>query len=99
MHEALAEFLHHLALEKNSSPHTVKSYREDLTQSVDFFRTRLGAESPRPERLNTRLVRALLAWLHEQGYAKRTTTRRLRAARPWCRLLCPQGVLSANPAV
>jgi site-specific recombinase XerD len=31
MEEALAEFLRHLAVEKNASTHTVKSYREDLT--------------------------------------------------------------------
>ena len=33
MQEALAEFLHHLSLEKNASPLTVKSYREDLVQA------------------------------------------------------------------
>ena len=38
MEEALAEFLRHLALEKNASAHTVKSYREDLTQALNFFR-------------------------------------------------------------
>ena len=35
MHEALAEFLRHLGLEKNTSAYTVKSYREDLTQALD----------------------------------------------------------------
>ena len=57
MEEALAEFMRHLALEKNASAHTVKSYREDLTQAVDFFRTRLSNESPRPAQLTTRLLR------------------------------------------
>ena len=98
MQEALAEFLHHLALEKNASPNTVKSYREDLTQAVDFFRTKLGGESARPEQLSTRVVRAYLAWLHEQGYAKSTIARRLAAVRSWCRFLCRQGVFKANPA-
>lgn len=98
MQEAIAEYLHHLALEKNASPNTVKSYREDLTQAVDFFRTRLGGESARPEQLNTRLVRAYLAWLHEQGYSKSTIGRRLAAVRSWCRFLCRQGVFKANPA-
>jgi integrase/recombinase XerC len=98
MQEALAEFLHHLSLEKNASPHTVKSYREDLVQALDFFRTRLGSSAPRPDKLNTRLVRAYLAWLHEQGYAKSTIARRLAAVRSWCRFLCRQSVLKANPA-
>jgi integrase/recombinase XerC len=98
MQEALAEFLHHLSLEKNASPLTVKSYREDLVQALDFFRTRLGSSAPRPDKLNTRLVRAYLAWLHEQGYAKSTIARRLAAVRSWCRFLCRQTVLKVNPA-
>src|SRR5436309_2530161 len=38
MDQALADFLRHLGLEKNASAHTVKSYREDLTPAVAFFR-------------------------------------------------------------
>ena len=98
MDEALAEFLRHLALEKNASAHTVKSYREDLTQAVDFFRARLGQQNPAPDRLTTRVLRAWLAWLHEQGYAKTTMARRVSAVRSWCRFLCRQGSLTANPA-
>jgi integrase/recombinase XerC len=97
MEEALAEFLRHLALEKNASAHTVKSYREDLTQALDFFRGRLP-QPAEPNRLTTRLLRAYVAWLHEQGYARTTTARRLSAVRSWCRFLCRQGTLTANPA-
>jgi len=61
MDEAFAEFLRHLALEKNASPHTVKSYREDLAQAVGFFRTRLGQQDPAPDRLTTRVLRAIFA--------------------------------------
>ncbi len=99
MEEALAEYLRHLALEKNASAHTVKSYREDLTQAVEFFRARLGSQSPRVEQITTRLLRAHLAWLSEQGYARSTIARRLASLRSWCRFLCRQGTLSANPAL
>src|SRR5205823_2549722 len=98
MEEALAEFLRHLALEKNASAHTVKSYREDLTQAVGFFRERNGGRPPDPAQLTTRQLRAHLAWLHEQGYARTTIARRLAAVRSWCRFLCRQGVLASNPA-
>src|SRR5258708_1337887 len=98
MENALGEFLRHLALEKNSSAHTVKSYREDLTQALTFFRTRLSDKDPALKQLNTRLLRAYLAWLHEQGYAKTTIARRLAAVRSWCRFLCRQGLLESNPA-
>ncbi len=98
MQTALAEYLHHLALEKNASAHTVKSYREDLTQALEFFRTRLGETNPGLDRLSTSLLRAHVAWLHEQGYAKTTIARRLAAVRSWCRFLCRQGRLTTNPA-
>ncbi len=98
MEETLAEFLRHLALEKNASAHTVKSYREDLVQALDFFRSHLTGRMIQPAQLTTRLLRAYLAWLHEQGYAKTTMARRIAAVRAWCRFLCRQGILAANPA-
>jgi integrase/recombinase XerC len=97
MEEALAEFLRHLALERNASPCTVKSYREDLQQALDFFRARLNTERPKLGQLTTRLLRAYLAWLHEQGYSRSTAARRIAAVRSWCRFLCRQGLLEANP--
>jgi len=97
MEEAVAEFLRHLALERNASPNTVKSYREDLTQAQAFFKERLGGE-PALGQLTTRLLRAYLVWLHDEGYAKSTVARRLAAIRSWCRFLCRRGGLAADPA-
>src|SRR5262249_55666919 len=98
MQAALAEFLRHLALERNASEHTVKSYREDLTQAVIFFCTKLGKQDAVPKDLSTRLLRSYLVLLHDQGYAKTTVARRLASVRGWCRFLCRQGQLVANPA-
>ena len=96
MTEHVAEFLRHLGLEKNASDYTVKSYREDLSQAVDYFR-KAGVTTP--TRLTSRNVRAYLAWLHDQGYAKTTIARRLASLRSWFRFLCRQGVLAKNPGV
>lgn len=98
MQTALAEFLRHLALERNASDHTVKSYREDLTQALSFFTSKLGDNDPGPEKITTRLLRSYLVWLHEQGYAKATVARRLASVRSWCRFLCREGQLATNPA-
>jgi integrase/recombinase XerC len=97
MDQALADYLRHLGLEKNASAHTVKSYREDLTQAVAFFREKAGP-AVRPDQVTTRLLRAFLAWLHDQGYARTTISRRIAAVRSWCRFLCRQGVIAKNPA-
>lgn len=98
MEAALADFLRFLAIEKNASAHTIKSYREDLTQALEFFRGRASGGSFEPARLNGRLLRAYLAWLHDQHYARTTIARRLAAVRSWCRFLCQRGLLDENPA-
>ena len=98
MEQALADYLRHLGIEKNSSAYTVKSYREDLTQALSFFREKLGSTDAKPDRITTRLLRAYLAWLHDQGYAKATLARRIASVRSWLRYLCRTGVLTANPA-
>ncbi|MBA4187458.1 MAG: tyrosine recombinase XerC [Planctomycetaceae bacterium] len=94
----MAEFLTHLGLEKNASEKTVKSYREDLTQALSFARERINKAHVDPEDWNTRLLRAFVAWLHEQQYAKSTIARRLAAVRSFGKFLCRQGVLKENPA-
>lgn len=98
MRDLLADYLRHLALERHASAHTVKSYREDLTQAVEFFQQQLPGQSVAPARLSTRVLRAYLAWLSERGYARSTVARRLAAVRSWLRYLCRQGVLARNPA-
>jgi integrase/recombinase XerC len=94
MDAAVAEFLRFLALEKNASDLTVKSYREDLTQATTFFRDSFQAREP--GQLTSRHVRAFTAWLFDKGYAKTTIARRIAAVRSWCRFLCRQGALSAT---
>ena len=79
MDQALADFLRHLALEKQASELTVKSYREDLTQARDFLRSHANGAELTPGRITSRHLRAWLVWLHDQGYAKTTIARRLAA--------------------
>lgn len=97
MNEAVAAFLKHLALEKNASEHTVKSYREDLTQALEFLQSQ-GGKDLRPEQVTPRHLRGFLVRLHEQDYAKTTIARRVAAVRSLFRFLCRRGVLTSNPA-
>ena len=98
LERGFAEFLTHLGIEKNSSIQTVKSYREDITQALEFLRTSAKKDSLDARDWNTRALRAFLAWLHEQGYAKSTIARRLAAVRTFGKFLCRQGTLATNPA-
>jgi len=98
MDQALADFLRHLALEKQASELTVKSYREDLTQAKDFLRSQANGVAVTVGRVTSRHLRAWLVWLHDQGYAKTTIARRLAAVRSWFRFLCRRGAVESNPA-
>ncbi len=99
LEKALADFFLHLSLEKNASAQTVKSYREDLTQSLDFLRQQNKTTFSEIKDWNTRSLRAFVAWLHDQGYAKSTVARRLAAVRTFGKFLCRQGILTVNPAI
>src|ERR1700693_6375040 len=96
MEEALAEFLRSLALEKNASELTVKAYREDLTQAIEFFREKYAGQKLTPGQITSRHLRAFTVWLHEQEYAKTTIARRIAAVRTWFKFLCRQGTVTAN---
>jgi integrase/recombinase XerC len=97
MEECLAEFFRYLAMEKNASELTVKSYREDLTQAVDYFRSQGLGTSAKPGQVTTRHLRGFTGWLHDQGYAKATIARRQAAVRSWFRFLRRQGLVEENP--
>ncbi|OWK46982.1 tyrosine recombinase XerC [Fimbriiglobus ruber] len=98
LEQGLADYLVHLGVEMNSAAHTVKSYREDLSQALGFVREHMKKSSVEDRDWNTRVLRAFIAWLHEQGYAKTTIARRLASVRSFGKFLCRQGVLKVNPA-
>jgi len=95
MKDPVAGFLRHLAVEKNASPHTVRSYRTDL---ADFARFLAGAERRDLARVDARVVRAYLASLHARGLDAVTSARRLAALRSLYRFLVRQGELATSPA-
>jgi integrase/recombinase XerC len=98
LERAFAEFLTHLGIEKNASVQTVKSYREDIAQALNFVREQTKKPQVDAADWNTRGLRAFMAWLGEQGYSRATVARRLAAVRTFGKFLCRQGVLIANPA-
>src|SRR3954466_7587079 len=96
MDEAVADFLKHLALEKNSSELTGKSYREDLTQAIEYLKTQ--DKEIRPDKVTARHLRGFLVYLHDLQYAKSTISRRIAAVRSLFRFLCRRGALTTSPA-
>ena len=95
MTDPRAAFLRHLAVERNASAHTLRSYANDLSDFQAFLAAR-GA--PDLAAADQRLVRAWLAALHARGLAPASVARRLAALRSCFRFLVRRGVMEGNPA-
>ena len=89
-------FLDHLRIERNASPLTLKSYAEDLTAARQFWYEQLQRPAAVPD-LSTRMIRAFLSSLHQQGYAPSSVARRLSSLRSFSRYLTREGMLDRNP--
>ncbi|MCA9115325.1 MAG: tyrosine recombinase XerC [Planctomycetaceae bacterium] len=98
MHAAIAAFLRYLEVERNSSPLTLKSYREDLECLLDFY-TSQSLEIPDVAAVTTAELRTYVAWLHECGYARSTIARRLACLRSLFRYCTREKLVDANPAI
>ena len=94
MTDTPAAFLRYLAAEKDASPHTLKSYGNDLRQFEAF----LASEQLTPRDLTPRHLRAFLVTLHARGLDPASVGRKLAAVRSWLKFLVRRGVLERNPA-
>jgi len=88
-------FLEYLAVERGASPHTLRGYATDLAELRRFLAGRGVSDLAG---VDTRAVRAYLAWLHERGLSKATIARKLASARSCLRFLARRGMIDVNPA-
>lgn len=98
MQRQIARFLKYLDVERNASPLTLKSYREDLFSLAEFLAESADGKAPPPEQITTRDLRRYVAELSEDGYAKTTIARRLASLRSFFRFGQREGWATENPA-
>ncbi len=91
----LEDFLQYLRVERQMSPHTLRSYHLDISQFLEFYRSRPG--NPDLPEVAYPDLRAFLAQALK-GRRKATVARKLSALRTFCKYLQRQGVLAGNPA-
>ena len=82
----------HLRASVTTSPHTLRSYRSDLQQFVEFARSR----APSGATLDRALVRRYVAALGVDHQPK-SVARKLSALRGFCRFLVRRGQIRADP--
>jgi integrase/recombinase XerC len=97
MHPAISEFLEHLRVERNASPHTLRSYGDDLAQFAQYLNDTEG-ERADPTSADARRLRGYSAWMHGKGLAPSTIARRLASLRSFYRFERRQGAVQVNPA-
>ena len=98
MRTAVIRFLQYLTVERNASPHTIKSYREDLEALVDYLDEAYEGSPPPPGEITTMELREYVAALHEAGYAKTSIARRLASLRSFFKFGQREGWAETNPA-
>jgi integrase/recombinase XerC len=94
---AIERFLRYLAIERNASELTTKSYREDLT-SLSEYLAELFGHPARPGEITPMDLRGYVVALHEAGYAKTSVARRLASLRSFFRFAQREGLVDGNPA-
>jgi integrase/recombinase XerC len=94
----VAEYLRHLAKERDVSPHTVSAYRRDLTAFVEFLGGYYGTDTWSWEGVDRLAMRGFLAHLSRGGVGKRTMARTLSGVRSFYRWMHRNEMVESNPA-
>jgi integrase/recombinase XerC len=97
LHSAIPQFLRYLSVERNASPLTIKSYREDLTSLADYL-TQASGRTPSPAEVTPLDLRGYVSALHEAGYAKTSVARRLASLRTFYKFAQRENLADSNPA-
>jgi integrase/recombinase XerC len=97
MRPQIGQFLQYLRVERGASPHTLKSYREDLHALAEYLADADG-RCPAPGSITTGELRGFLSALHDAGYAKSSISRRMASVRSFMRFGQREGWAKANPA-
>lgn len=100
--DLIEEFIHSLKTQRGYSEHTLRNYRIDLFQFLDFLNEKQEIKQEQTERdvilsIHLRLLREYLGKLY-QGRTRKTVARKLSAMRSFFSYLERRGILSNNPA-
>lgn len=93
--DAVDQFLRQLAVEQQSSPHTVAAYRRDLDKLIGFVDDQAVTHCRSLESFH---IRQCLAQLHRKGLAPRSLQRWLSACRTFFQFALDQGWMSKDPS-
>ncbi len=94
-HPHILSFLEYLKFEKRYSPHTIRSYKDDLTFFFDFLSITFGDVQLKD--IKSAFVRSWLAKQKEEGASSKTLNRRLSSLRSFFKYQLRQEEITASP--
>jgi integrase/recombinase XerC len=97
MKSAVGQFLNYLRSVRNASPHTLRSYENDLSQFIAFL-TPPGIETPAIAEVTHLMIREFVAHLHDLNLEKSSIARKLAAIRSLFKFAVREGMVPRNPA-
>jgi len=97
MKQAIDKYLQYLQSVRNSSPHTIVNYQNDLQQFVAYL-SPPGVNPPPLREITHLIIREYVGHLHEQGLAKSSIARKLAALRSYFKYCLREGLVKENPA-
>jgi len=92
----LDEFITHLRVERNFSPHTLVSYKGDLKSFINFLKRNKIDTLNKVDRLQ---VRKFLAYLAGKNLEKSTIARKLSSIRSFFGYLTREKIIAQNPTI
>jgi integrase/recombinase XerC len=95
MQEVFSRYIAYLSAEKNVSQYTMRNYTNDLLEFFGFV-SEIGIDTLK--KVDKQTLRAFLARLMEQGFAKSSIARKLSAVRSFYRYLMREELVTASPA-
>jgi len=97
MKQTIQKYIEYMRSVRNSSPHTLVNYGNDLEQFVAFL-TPPGTETPKLGQITHHIIREFVAHLHDTGLEKSSIARKLAALRSFFKYCVREGRLNENPA-
>lgn len=94
MQDYVNKYLTHIEHDRNFSSQTLRAYRNDLYQYLEFLKEEGCCDLGNVSRL---LLRRFLAFQKKQDYSKTTIARKFVAVRSFYKFLCREGILEFNP--
>jgi integrase/recombinase XerC len=97
MKQAIAKYLQYLQSVRNSSPHTILNYGNDLGQFVAYL-SPPGMQPPALAKITHLVIREFVGHLYEQGLEKSSIARKLAALRSFFKYCVLEGMIKESPA-